>query len=79
MVWRRCDAFNAPCFCQLGEQSGQELAASVGGDGGRDSKMLYPAIGEGINDTFGGHVDDWDGNRPTGKTINRCQQISEAI
>ena len=58
-------AFDAPSLRELGEEIRRKLRPSVGGDGHRDTVVLNPSMGEGVDDALRGHVDHWDGYRPT--------------
>lgn len=79
MVGRRHRMLDAPCLGELLEQGRAKLRTSVRGYGGRDSKLLNPAMGEGIEDGFGCDVCQWNGDGPTGKPVHGRKQITEAI
>ena len=79
VVRRRHDDLYTPSLCQLGEKTGRKLRTAVRRDCRRCSIRCYPAVGEGIGDVFGSHVDHGNGNGPTSISVDRRQQISESV
>ena len=66
-----------------GEQQGvertREMRAAVGGDGDGETKLGDPAFEESACCGFRRAVTDWDGVRPSGKTIDTRQDVDVAV
>lgn len=79
MVSSRSYGLDAPDARQLLENGGRELSPVIGCDCGRDAVVLHPAVRERIHHGLGGHVNQWDSNRPPGEPVNSGEQVTESV
>ena len=55
------------------------MRPAIGGQSSGDAMILNPPHYEGVDDGLSRYGGDWDGGRPSRKTIHDCEKVSVAI